>query len=514
MLDWRPFFPEKEPRPSQVRLLDELTANFSSHDYFVVEAPPGIGKSAVAVCLGRWLAAQEREKTYITTVTVELQQQSYEKPYGKLGLTKLYSADRFKCHQGGGLTCGDGNRTGDHSCSENGQRCPYKTAKEELMKSDVGVLNMAYYMHETTYGGQLLPRGLLICDEAHAIPENVMSFVALRITDEAANELSLDLPTSTEVKTVLRWLRDEYEPRLVKLDVSLRSERDALMKKKLIDAPLFKKCTNIDKHLCSVHRTVQNAQDDWVVDNDKESFTLTPLSARSFAHGALFKYNKRHLLMTATVLDKNTFLHELGLEDKKVFYISLDSPFKPENRKTYYLPTCKLKHNDLVKTTEDLTKGVRIILDHHPDEHGIIFVSSYSQAHELIRQMKDTRLMTHVNADDKKRLMKLHSKCSNSVIVSPSMHVGVDLKDDLSRFQVIAKLPFPSLGLTSVKKHAELDPRWYAYRTALTLIQATGRSVRSDTDSAVTYILDKDFGWFYSRWADLFPSWWKQAYKS
>jgi ATP-dependent DNA helicase DinG len=522
MLDWRPLFPEKEPRPIQIHLLDELTKHWNDYDVFVVEAPTGTGKSALSVCLGRWLAASKKNPdpqlnhTYITTCTVELQEQSYERPYSRLGLSKLYSADRFKCHKGGGLACGDGARIGGHQCDPL-KTCPYRLAKGQLIRSPVGVLNLAYYLHETTYGGELPRRGLLVCDEAHAVPESVMSFVALKITDEAANDLSLDMPADLSIRGVLEWLRTHYEPQLTKLDMALKNDRDKALKtsqRPTTEAvALCRKCTGVDKHLCAVRRTLDSAQEDWVVDIEKTSFTLTPLSARAFVHEALIQKNDKTLFMTATVLDEEAFKHELGLDDKKVLFISLGSPFKPENRAVHYIPSCKLKHNDLTHTVCALTKGVKIILDHHPDDRGIIFVSSYAQTHELIRQVNDPRLITHVNAADKKRLMRAHNERHNSVIVSPSMHVGVDLKDDLSRFQIVAKLPFPSLGLTSVKTRSELEPRWYAYRTALTLVQATGRSVRSETDKATTYILDTDFGWFFSKWKHLFPSWWLEALK-
>ena len=31
-----------------------------------------------------------------------------------------------------------------------------------------------------------------------------------------------------------------------------------------------------------------------------------------------------------------------------------------------------------------------------------------------------------------------------NVLISPSLHIGLDLKDDLSRFQIITKVPYPN----------------------------------------------------------------------
>jgi Rad3-related DNA helicase len=344
-----------------------------------------------------------------------------------------------------------------------------------------------------------------------------MSFVALTINRENLEELLVDPPTSFEIIDVLIWLKTVYAQPLRRNTEALRAECEKFVRSGAnhLTPDFVETCRRyktIDRHCCNVNRTVGHARDTgWVVDQSGDNFTLTPLSARGFIHDSFISRNEKNLFMTATVLDRDAFEHELELENKKALFISLPSPFEAKKRQVFFIPSCKLKREDLPGTIQDLAKGVRIILDHHPDDKGIIFVSSYAQSNELIRQMKDKRLITHLTSDGKQLLMSTHAGSRNSVIVSPSMHVGTDLKDDLSRFQVIAKLPFPSLGIRSVKTRSEQDPRWYAYKTALTLVQASGRSVRSEDDHAVTYILDTDFSWFLRRWRCLFPEWWLNA---
>ena len=59
-LDWRPFFPLKAPRQEQVIALDELCSSVEQGKRLLVaELGTGVGKSAVAVCMSRWLAARE-----------------------------------------------------------------------------------------------------------------------------------------------------------------------------------------------------------------------------------------------------------------------------------------------------------------------------------------------------------------------------------------------------------------------------------------------------------------------
>ena len=54
---------------------------------------------------------------------------------------------------------------------------------------------------------------------------------------------------------------------------------------------------------------------------------------------------------------------------------------------------------------------------------------------------------------------------------------------------------------------------WYPLQTAKTIVQAVGRSVRSDEDHAVTYILDSDWSYFFSRNKEFFPKGFKDAIK-
>ena len=85
------------------------------------------------------------------------------------------------------------------------------------------------------------------------------------------------------------------------------------------------------------------------------------------------------------------------------------------------------------------------------------------------------------------------------------------LQDELSRFQIIVKVPYPDLSDMRVKVKMEKDRRWYDWQTALRLVQTYGRSVRSKEDYADTYILDSQFIPFMRRHPTLFPKWFTEA---
>jgi Rad3-related DNA helicase len=77
-----------------------------------------------------------------------------------------------------------------------------------------------------------------------------------------------------------------------------------------------------------------------------------------------------------------------------------------------------------------------------------------------------------------------------TILASPSMSHGVDLKGDLARFQVIIKAPYLPTTDKRVEKMMKLDSNWYINKMLSSLIQSCGRGVRSHKDHCVTYILD------------------------
>jgi ATP-dependent DNA helicase DinG len=87
------------------------------------------------------------------------------------------------------------------------------------------------------------------------------------------------------------------------------------------------------------------------------------------------------------------------------------------------------------------------------------------------------------------------------------------VKDDLSRFQVIIKVPYLSLGNRWIDEKRRRNEQWYSWQTALKLIQGYGRSIRSKDDWATTYIIDGAFGYFVSRNRNILPDYYRLSIK-
>lgn len=117
------------------------------------------------------------------------------------------------------------------------------------------------------------------------------------------------------------------------------------------------------------------------------------------------------------------------------------------------------------------------------------------------------RLLIHTT-ENRDEILKKHIQSKQpTILLTPSMSEGVDLKDDLSRFQIICKLPFPFLGDKRILLKNKLQPWWYSFQTVKMIIQSLGRSIRTPKDFAISYILDSDWEFFYNRNKHLFPEW-------
>ena len=56
----------------------------------------------------------------------------------------------------------------------------------------------------------------------------------------------------------------------------------------------------------------------------------------------------------------------------------------------------------------------------------------------------------------------------------------------------------------------EANPKWYSREAAIKIMQGSGRSIRSEDDWAITFILDSNFDRLYDQ-KELFSQWYLDA---
>jgi Rad3-related DNA helicase len=216
-------------------------------------------------------------------------------------------------------------------------------------------------------------------------------------------------------------------------------------------------------------------------------------------------------MLSATILNHRAFCESLGIPMEESSFITLPSPFPVENRPVLISSIGKMSASEIDNTLPKLAEAVRQILAAHPKEKGIIHCHSYKVANYIMKNVKSKRLLTH-RSEDREDVLNQHlSSREPTVLVTPSMTEGVDLKGDFSRFQIVCKVPYPYLGDKLIQKRMRRWSWWYPLQTAKTIIQSLGRSIRSADDFAISYILDSDWDRFFNQQKDMFPDSFKEA---
>lgn len=533
-MNWREHFPLPTPRPAQVAAIEfalkELYEN--DKDCIVLELGLGIGKSAVAATLANYVALNPFGKdddedfdngTYILTSQKILQQQyvhDFSNP--PCEMKNLVSSTNFDCTGRPGAKCSDsmrvysalGARFPPGPKEHCRKHCPYKKQKADFLQGLTGVTNYAYFMSETMYAGQLKPRRLLVIDECHNIETNISKFVELKISQKfSEGVLKLKFTRDRDPQKFMTWVSRKYEPALAKHIKKIVSEIEKT-KDDVKVLTMSEQLEAMDKHICKVHR-LQKTWDprNWIVNRERVGFkgseydnvNLKPIDVSGWTADMMLAFGQKRVLLSATILDRDFYFKTMGLDPAKTAFLSMDSPFETKNKPIFYIPVGKMSYSQIDTNLPKVVAMVDELLKSHPDEKGIIHCVNFRIA-DAIGNLRNDRLLVQSRETSRDALLEAHIKSTKpTVVVSPSMTEGVDLKDELSRFQIFCKIPFPSLADEVIKKKSERDDRYYPYVTAQSIVQATGRSVRNEKDWAVTYILDECAEDFFKRNKHLFP---------
>jgi ATP-dependent DNA helicase DinG len=531
-------FPYEEPRDCQVEAIDYALEQFSSGKKIVIiEAGTGVGKSAIGLTIARKLnntlskLEQFESGAYFLT-TQKILQEQYVQDFACSGgkMTSIKSASNYQCSFNKKSNCAESLQA--LRVAEKGTPfwkkctfdCNYRNAKKNFLESPEGVTNFPYFLAETQYSGKIKPRNVLVIDEAHNAAVELSKFVEITMTERFAKSmLKLEMPPLNTQSQAANWVKDVYSPKLnsyVKHMESMLEKYTGLKDKLKEFVTVARQYDLLDKHMGQVNRFLE------VYDKENWVFNLTPPDGRKgrklefkpidvapYAEEMLFSMGRKIIMMSATILNVSAACELLGIDESKVGFVSIPSPFPVENRPVITASIGKMSSKEIENTLPKLAEAVKAILQQHKGEKGIIHCHTFKIANYLKRNIRDKRLLTH-NSDDREDVLKKHMRSkTDSVILSPSMTEGVDLHGDNSRFQIICKVPYPYLGDKLIRKRMNKWEWWYPLQTAKTIVQAVGRSVRSDEDHAVTYILDSDWSYFYNRNKQFFPDGFRKAIK-
>jgi Rad3-related DNA helicase len=109
--------------------------------------------------------------------------------------------------------------------------------------------------------------------------------------------------------------------------------------------------------------------------------------------------------------------------------------------------------------------------------------------------MSHPRLMWHTKHNKQAVLADFRAAPASegSVLVCSGLYEGVDLPFDDDSWQVIGKVPYPSLGDEEVLRKMTADADWYDWQAIKRLLQAYGRLPRRTDGHGTTYIFDLNY---------------------
>jgi len=254
-------------------------------------------------------------------------------------------------------------------------------------------------------------------------------------------------------------------------------------------------------------------ESNWNEKTKQKELSLEPIWAYDYLDKYVFSHYDMVFLMSGTILDKNLFCQLNGLDVSKAVYYSIPSPFAKKNRPIYYMPIGKMSFKSKEETFKKYIPYINKLLDKYKEQKGIIHTNSFELANWIQSSIKNPRLIFH-DSSNKDEMLRLHMESEEpTVIVSPSMDTGVSFDNDSARFQIIAKIPYPSLASQKNKLRQKNNPDWYSWKTVSGLIQMTGRPVRSEMDYADTIIIDGGFGDVIKHSSQFLPDWIQEAIK-
>jgi Rad3-related DNA helicase len=396
--------------------------------------------------------------------------------------------------------------------------CKYKKVKKKFLESKESVTNFPYFLTESNYSGKITKRKVLIIDEGHNIESELSRFVEISVSELfAKNLLGIRFPQKKTQFQIFRWIVDSYLPaankKIKHFEKTIEQFGGDKFREKLSQ---FQKITRQFDLLTSHTSKLKNFvkmydKDNWVYELVKTDVrgsykaTFKPIDVSAYSEDSLFRLGDKIIIMSATIMNKSIFCKTLGISEKDASFISIPSPFDAKKRPVVFSPVGSMSAKVIDVTLPKLARAVEEIMIHHKNEKGIIHCKTFKIANYIKSNISSDRFIIHTS-ENRDEMLRMHIKSKKpTILLSPSMTEGVDLKDSSSRFQIICKVPYPYLGDRLVKKRMNKFPGWYNLQTAKTIVQAAGRSVRSVDDYAVTYILDSDFERFISRNRSLFP---------
>lgn len=487
MTDFLAHFPYEKARDIQARVLDVLSREWEHYDVFVVSAPTAFGKTALSRTIMEALGSVS-----VVTPTNQLVTQFQAEFPDTATLARL---DSYRCEEWQ-RPCSMTRAKLQTFCK--GCACGKAMAVAKY-RGGPGIYNYHIYLAQKLY------RDTLVVDEAH----NLLPFIRERMAARI-------------------WQHDYHYPDNMYSADQIRGWIETL-------SPTRRR----HKKIQMLWQAVAHPQPEYIPQRGTESFNgkgtlrghpedrdclkILPVDisgAPAFFWPGLGRrvpgagVVRKVVLMSATIGRKDIEALGLGGAGRaRVLYVSAESPIAASRRPIISVGLVGVNRYNIDSAAQTIARYIEdVVLPQHTGQKGVIH-ASYQLAGLLRSHLLGDRYLFH-SRENKSRIyeeFRSTDATSGKILIASGMYEGVDLPGDLGRWQVIAKVPWESLGSPAIRYQADKDPEWYAWNTLRTLIQACGRICRTEEDYGVTLILDASVDKLLTEYQHLLPPWYQDA---
>lgn len=507
-----------EIRPHQWDAVESIKESFASgRDIEFCDAPTGSGKTLIGELVRREVGGSSGRALYVCHGLTLQDQFLSDFPYAAV----LKGRSNYDTQHGGSMvTAADCTSTGPMDpCSWCDRRsaCPYEVAKGAAFRSPIAVVNTAYFLAESNHVGKLGEgRELVIADECDVLERELMGFVEFNLGSGTARSLKVTPPAKgSHRKTIAAWMLEELEPAITK---KLRTLPETLPGGGvMVDVKKVREANSLRRLRQQVGLVAgQLASEGWVRDNEAGPLVMKPVDVGWAGGRSLWSHGEKWLCMSATIISPAEMAESLGIGEREWGVTRVPMTFPLENRRIHVAPIANMVAAEKDEAWPAMGEGIRRVLGRHPGERVLVHAVSYALAQRLATDLRgcNREVVTYGRAGERDRAVARFRATPGAVLVAPSLDRGVDLKGDDCRVVVVAKVPFPYLGdpQVSARANGPGGDVWYGVQTVRSLVQMTGRHVRSASDWGVTYILDAQFVRnVWKKHRALLPKWWAES---
>jgi len=472
-------FPHATWRPYQADIIGAMERT-PDGESLMISSPTGTGKSLCYMAR----ALTHKEPTLILTSSRGLQDQLM-RDFESLGLVDLRGRRNYTCAVNGG-TCDMGPCTRGKTCTIK-DKCEHAVAVRRAKQARIVVTNYHCIVSRAVQGSSDLGARWVVCDEAHSLPDVLRSCFSIRISepDLQAVAWNYPLPKNDSAQEWKNWARVALQ------ELSGADDQwSANMRARL--------------------RVLGFLDDTWFFRRDN-GVHFRPVHA-----GSLFRYVlsgwSRGCLFTSATLTPDV-VQEL---DVPSYFCEYPSPFPVGNRPVLRVPTVRVQYNMSKADSEKWLGRIAEIVDLHCvqlGQKGIVHSVSYDRTRAIAERLYDMVDVAAPSSGDRNtwEVRRFKQARHPMVLISPAITVGWDFPGEECEFQVMAKVPFPSKGDAYTKLLSRRIPNYGARKAAQGMVQAAGRGVRSESDICTMYVIDDNFGWFYTKNRRYFPKFFQDA---